>query len=43
MSEGDTSVLHLYWEFANSAQAEQVKSQMTGQHLHGYNTAITRL
>ena len=38
MNEGDTSTLHLYWEFANPAQAQQAESQMAGQHLQGYNS-----
>ena len=38
MNEGDTSTLHLYWEFANPAQAQQAESQITGQHVNGYNS-----
>jgi hypothetical protein len=38
MNEGDTSTLHLYFEFANAVEAERAESQMTGQDLHGYNS-----
>ena len=38
MNDGDTSTLHLYWEFASPAQAQEAESLMAGQHLNGYNS-----
>ena len=38
MNEGDTSTLHLYWEFASPVQAQEAESLMAGQHLNGYNS-----
>ena len=38
MNDGDTSTLHLYWEFADPVQAQQAESLMAGQHVNGYNS-----